>query len=84
MARDDAKVAAVDAALADEAVVSLGDRLAQVLVGTAESVAEELDLFFFEDLKKNVRYFFLRKKTKKTKNKKKERKKERSNKTDVI
>ena len=34
----------MDAALADEALVGLGDRLAEVLARAAEGVAEELDL----------------------------------------
>lgn len=44
MLRDGPKVAAVDAALADEALVRLGDGFPQVLPGPAERVAEELDL----------------------------------------
>ena len=53
MLRHGPKVAAVDASLADQALVRLGDRLAQVLPGAAKGVAEELDLeifffFFFE------------------------------------
>ena len=49
MLRDGPEVAAVDAALADEALVRLRDGLAEVLARAAEGVAEELDLekFFF-------------------------------------
>lgn len=44
-------MAPVDPFLPDQALVGLGDGLAQVLVGSSEGVAEELDLGGREDRK---------------------------------